>query len=125
MNGAFGGGYIASGSATEAAAGTYNLGWTIPGGGTYVGETAFAFTPAAVPEPSTMALAGMGGLIGVCIAWGISLLVTQVTGFPMKVPLLGVAIGVVLSTAVGLFFGIYPAQRAAKLDPIVALRAES
>jgi putative ABC transport system permease protein len=54
-----------------------------------------------------------------------SMLVTQITGFPMKVPLFGVIIGVVLSTAVGLFFGIYPAQRASKLDPIVALRAES
>lgn len=59
MNGIFGGGYIASGSVTEAAAGTYNLGWTIPGG-TYVGETALAFAPTAVPEPSTFALAGIG-----------------------------------------------------------------
>jgi putative ABC transport system permease protein len=74
-------------------------------------------------ESST--LAAMGGLIGVGIAWGMSMLVTQITGFPMKVPLFGVIIGVVLSTAVGLFFGIYPAQRASKLDPIVALRAES
>lgn len=60
MNGTFGGGYIASGSVTEAAAGTYNLGWSINAGGTYVGEVAFGFAPAAVPEPSTMALAGLG-----------------------------------------------------------------
>lgn len=61
MNGGFGGGYIASGSVTEALAGTYNLGWSNPSG-TQAGEVAFAFAPAAVPEPSTMALAGMGSL---------------------------------------------------------------
>lgn len=74
-------------------------------------------------ESST--LAAMGGLIGVGIAWIASELVTRLTGFPMKLPLSGVVIGVTLSTAVGLFFGIYPARRASKLDPIVALRAES
>ena len=73
-------------------------------------------------ESSTLAL--MGGLIGVGIAWLASVAVTRLTGFPMKLPASGVAIGVILSTAVGLFFGIYPARRAAKLDPIVALRAE-
>ena len=70
-------------------------------------------------------LAMMGGVIGVGISWAISMLVTRVVGFPMKVPLSGVLIGVFLSTAVGLFFGIYPARQASKLDPIVALRAES
>jgi putative ABC transport system permease protein len=74
-------------------------------------------------ESST--LAAIGGVIGVGIAWVVSILVTRLTGFPMKLPFLGVVIGVVLSTAVGLFFGIYPAQRASKLDPIVALRAEN
>jgi len=74
-------------------------------------------------ESST--LAAMGGLIGVGAAWVISLIVSNLAGFPMKLPLLGVAIGVFLSTGVGLFFGIYPAQRASKLDPIVALRSES
>jgi putative ABC transport system permease protein len=74
-------------------------------------------------ESST--LAAMGGLIGVGFAWVISIAVSNMAGFPMKLPLLGVAIGIFLSTAVGLFFGIYPARRASKLDPIVALRAES
>ena len=74
-------------------------------------------------ESSTLAL--MGGLIGVGISWIASVLVTNLIGFPMKLPLSGVLIGVFLSTAVGLFFGIYPARQAAKLDPIVALRSES
>ena len=55
-------------------------------------------------ESSTLAL--MGGLIGVGIAWLASVAVTRLTGFPMKLPASGVAIGVLLSTAVGLFFGI-------------------
>lgn len=74
-------------------------------------------------ESSVLAL--MGGLIGVGISWLASVVVTRFFGFPMKLPLSGVLVGVFLSTAVGLFFGIYPARQAAKLDPIVALRAES
>jgi putative ABC transport system permease protein len=70
-------------------------------------------------------LAGMGGLVGVVLAWIISTLVRNFTSVPMSVPVTGVLIGVGLSTAVGLFFGIYPAQRASKLDPIEALRVEA
>ncbi len=70
-------------------------------------------------------LAGFGGLIGVSISWGIALMVRNFTPVPMVLPLNAVAIGVLLSAAVGLFFGIYPARRAARLDPIVALRAET
>jgi len=69
-------------------------------------------------------LAGMGGLIGVVIAWMVSTLVRSFTSVPMSVPISAVLIGLALSSAVGLFFGIYPAQRAAKLDPIEALRVE-
>ena len=69
-------------------------------------------------------LAGMGGLIGVAIAWVVSTMVRSFTSVPMTVPVSAVLIGLSLSTAVGLFFGIYPAQRASKLDPIEALRVE-
>ncbi|MGE5647428.1 MAG: ABC transporter permease [Acidobacteriota bacterium] len=69
-------------------------------------------------------LAGAGGLIGVLIAWGLAALVRNVTPVPMAVPPAAVFIAVLLSTSVGLFFGIYPARRAAMLDPIEALRVE-
>jgi putative ABC transport system permease protein len=69
-------------------------------------------------------LSASGGLIGVLIAWIVAVLVRSLTPVPMAVPVTAVVVGVALSAIVGLFFGIYPAQRAAKLDPIEALRAE-
>ncbi len=69
-------------------------------------------------------LAGIGGLMGVTFAWFVAVLVRTLTPVPMAVPISAVFVGVFLSSAVGLFFGIYPAQRAARLDPIEALRVE-
>src|SRR4051794_27616081 len=66
-------------------------------------------------------LAAMGGLIGVAVAWLVAILVRSFTPVPMAVPLPAVLVGVTVSAAVGLFFGIYPARRAAGLDPIEAL----
>jgi putative ABC transport system permease protein len=69
-------------------------------------------------------LAGSGGLVGVVVAWCVAVLVRSFTSIPMALPAVSVIIGVGLSAIVGLFFGIYPAQRASKLDPIAALRVE-
>ncbi len=69
-------------------------------------------------------LSASGGVIGVLIAWIVAVLVRTFTPVPMSVPVTAVLVGVTLSAVVGLFFGIYPAQRAARLDPIEALRAE-
>jgi putative ABC transport system permease protein len=69
-------------------------------------------------------LAGIGGLIGVLTSWVVAILVRSFTPVPMAVPVSAVILGVSLSAAVGLFFGIYPAHRAASLDPIEALRVE-
>ncbi len=69
-------------------------------------------------------LACAGGLIGVALAWVIAVAVRTFTSVPMALPWSSVTIGVGLSAAVGLFFGIYPARQAARLDPIEALRVE-
>ena len=65
------------------------------------------------------------GAIGITVAWLIAVLVDSTTSVPMKVPLSAVIVALSVSTAVGLFFGIYPATKAAKLDPIEALRFET
>ncbi len=69
-------------------------------------------------------LAATGGLIGVVIAWAIAAIIRSATSVPMALPVTSVLIGVGLSAIVGLFFGIYPARQASKLDPIEALREE-
>jgi putative ABC transport system permease protein len=69
-------------------------------------------------------LAAIGGFIGVTTAWAVAVIVRTATPMPMEVPVSAVVIGVGLSTIVGLFFGIYPARRASRLDPIEALRHE-
>jgi putative ABC transport system permease protein len=70
-------------------------------------------------------LSGAGGVLGVLLAWTAAILVRTLTPVPMEVPAYSVLLGVSLSTIVGLFFGIYPARKAARLDPIVAMRTES
>jgi putative ABC transport system permease protein len=70
-------------------------------------------------------MAATGGAAGVALALGIAQLVRAVTPIPISTPVFAILVALSLSTAVGLFFGIYPAMRAAKLDPIEALRAEN
>jgi putative ABC transport system permease protein len=69
-------------------------------------------------------LSTAGGAIGVLVAVGMVQLVGAVTPVPMHTKLSAVVLPVLMSSAVGLFFGIYPARKAAKLDPVVALRVE-
>lgn len=69
-------------------------------------------------------LSALGGLVGVVLAWLIALLVGWLTPMPIAVPRSAIALGVGISALVGLIFGVYPARRAAVMDPIEALRYE-
>ncbi len=73
-------------------------------------------------ESATMALAG--GIIGVVGGITIAKLITVIIGFPTTIALWSVLVSLLLATSVGIFFGVYPARKAAMLDPIVALRSE-
>ena len=69
-------------------------------------------------------MAGVGGVIGVLVALALTEVVAATTSVPMRTPLGAIVLAVGVSTAVGLFFGVYPAQKAARFDPVVALRSE-
>jgi putative ABC transport system permease protein len=72
-----------------------------------------------------MTLTFMGGMLGVILAIGISKLVMLLfPSLPASVPLWAVTTGVTVSTGVGLIFGVWPARKAARLDPIECLRYE-
>ena len=71
-----------------------------------------------------LVLTSIGGILGVIFGFSIALLVKLVTPLPASVSPWSVLVGLLVSVTVGLFFGIFPAQKAAKLDPIVSLRYE-
>lgn len=69
-------------------------------------------------------LTSVGGVLGIVLGSAIGLSVHFVTGFPVSLPLWSFALGLGFSATVGIAFGMYPAVRAARLDPIEALRYE-
>jgi len=70
-------------------------------------------------------LTGLGGLIGMTLGWAVSLACRLIyPALPTAVPLWAAILGVGVSVAIGLFFGIWPANKAARLDPVIALRYE-
>jgi putative ABC transport system permease protein len=73
-------------------------------------------------ESASMAV--IGGAIGVMCGILAGKLITIVIGFPTSAPLWAIFLGLFLAASVGIFFGVYPASKAAKLDPVVALRSE-
>ena len=75
-----------------------------------------------VIESGLMATAG--GILGVMTGVAIGFAISTVAGFPMSIAWWSVIVGLLVSTSVGIFFGVYPARKAAMLDPITALRAD-
>jgi len=69
-------------------------------------------------------MAAIGGALGVTLAYGIAGLTKAATSVPMNVPFFAVLTAELISAAVGVFFGVYPAKKAAGLQPIEALRQE-
>jgi putative ABC transport system permease protein len=71
-----------------------------------------------------MFLTGTGGVLGTLVGFGVAFLVRSATPLPASVSLWSVGLGLFVSISVGLFFGLFPARKAAKFDPIVSLRYE-
>ncbi len=75
-----------------------------------------------VIESGLMATAG--GIVGVLFGVGVGFGISTLAGFPMNIAWWSVAVGLLVATSVGIFFGVYPARKAAMLDPITALRSD-
>jgi putative ABC transport system permease protein len=67
----------------------------------------------------------IGGVIGIAIGFACALALRTLTSFPASVKTWVALLGLVVSSTIGLFFGIYPARKAAGLDPVTALRTET
>jgi putative ABC transport system permease protein len=66
-------------------------------------------------------LTGIGGILGITLGFGAALVISRLTGLPVSLSPYYVAVAVVFSVLIGVFFGIYPANRASKLDPVAAM----
>jgi putative ABC transport system permease protein len=69
-------------------------------------------------------LSSLGGVQGVFGGWGLAVLVSTFTPLPARITLWSVAVALALGAGAGVVFGVFPASRASRLDPITALRAE-
>jgi putative ABC transport system permease protein len=69
-------------------------------------------------------ISGIGGILGVGLGFGVGNLISRFTEFVPIIQMHAILLSIAVSGSVGVFFGYYPARRAAKLDPIVALRYE-
>ena len=69
-------------------------------------------------------ISGLGGFIGIVLGFLVARIISAATSMPSSVEPVSIALAMVMSWSIGLFFGIYPANRAAKLDPVEALRSE-
>jgi len=72
----------------------------------------------------SVVLTSVGGVLGILLGSGIGVAIHLLSGFPISLPWWSFAIGLGFSATVGIFFGMVPAYRAARLDPIEALRYE-
>ena len=72
----------------------------------------------------SMFLTGTGGILGMLVGFAVALIVRAATPLPAAVTGWSIFLGLFVSISVGLFFGIFPAQKAARVDPIVSLRYE-
>ena len=72
----------------------------------------------------SVTLSTFGGIVGITLGFFIAQLISRVTPLPARLELWSVALGIGITAGIGLFFGAYPASRAARLDPIEALRRE-
>lgn len=73
----------------------------------------------------SVALAMFGGLLGVLAGWSLATIIAAVSPLPARVTPWSVALALTLGAGIGVLFGVYPASRAARLDPITAMRAET
>ena len=71
-----------------------------------------------------MTLTGMGGIIALVLVFALVLLIRLTLDWPGVVPMWAIAAGITVSVSIGLIFGVWPAMKASKLDPVEALRYE-